>query len=518
MAEFFKRPKPVVLVVIDGVGVAPPGPGNAVMLADTPNLDSYWPKYPHCYLQASGRNVGLPDGADGNSEVGHMTLGTGKVLFQDLPRIENKIKSGEFMENEEINNAIKHAKKNQGNVHIIGLLGNGLVHSSKAHLYKLIELVSKSDLDPNKLFIHPFLDGRDSSPTAGLELLNDLDNELGRKKIGRIASFIGRYYAMDRDERWDRIQLAYNLITKGEGIVINDYKKAIKDAYKKSETDEYMKAYVLPDHEGNVAKVQKGDAIIMFNFRPDRAIQITKAFEDDEFKGFERKKIEDLYFVGFTDYKQGFPTHIAFPQEKVTDSLGKTLSENGLTQLRIAESEKFPHVTYFFDGGKKIVFEGEEQVEVPSPKHVATYDEIPEMSTFLIVSKLKERLDKQDFDFVVVNIAAPDMVAHTGVLDAAVAAMNAADKAVGEIVDYVMSKDGVVLITSDHGNCEELINIRTGEVDTKHSTNHVPFVAIKKDFEPKELQLGILADVAPTILYLLGLEKPAEMTGRNLLI
>lgn len=518
MAKFYKHPKPVVLVVMDGVGVAPPGPGNAVMLADTPTLDKLWPEYPHAYLQAAGRNVGLPDGADGNSEVGHMTLGTGKVLFQDLPRIENKIKSGEFVKNEELNKAIEFSKKKGGAIHVIGLLGDGLVHSSKKHLYKLIELIADNDVDPNKVFIHPFLDGRDSSPTAGAGLMKELGDELERKRIGRIASFIGRYYAMDRDERWDRTKLAYDLITKGIGKEVTDIQKALKDSYKKSETDEYMKAYVVPDHEGKKHEVKNGDAIIMFNFRPDRAIQITKAFEDKAFKGFERDFLDDIYYVGFTDYKQGFPTHIAFPQDKVTDSLGKTLSENGLKQLRIAESEKFPHVTYFFDGGKKIVFPGEEQIEVPSPKEVATYDEAPEMSTAKIVKNFKEKVDEDKFDFILVNIAAPDMVAHTGVLDAAITAMEAADTAVGEIVEYVLGKDGVVLLTADHGNCEELVNIRTGEVDTKHSTNHVPFVAVQKGQEPRELQLGILADVAPTILYLFGIDKPAEMTGRNLLV
>ncbi len=517
MAKFYKIPKPVVLVVMDGVGVAPPGPGNAVTLADTPNLDTYWTKYPHTYLQAAGRAVGLPDGADGNSEVGHMTLGTGKVIFQELPRIDNKIKSGEFFKNEELKNALDFAKKHKGAVHIIGLVGDGLVHSCLEHLYKLVEMASKEDVNPEKLYIHAFLDGRDSSPTAGKQLLNDLQKELERKRIGRIASFIGRYYAMDRDERWERTQAAYDLITQGKGKQITDISKALTEAYSNNLTDEYMTGFVLPDFEGHVAQVKPGDAVINFNFRPDRALQITRAFEEEGFKGFKRELLKDIYYVGFTDYKKGFPKHIAFPQDRVTDSLGKVLSDNSLKQLRLSESEKFPHVTYFFDGGKQVVHPGEDQIDVPSPKHVATYDQTPEMSTTKIVEVFKKKCEEKEYDFVLVNIAAPDMVAHTGVLDAAIKAMEAADNAVGEIVDYVLSKDGVVLITSDHGNCEELVNIRTGEVDTKHSTNHVPFLAIKKDFSTKELQFGILADIAPTILYFLGLEKPEEMTGRNLL-
>lgn len=518
MVEFYKYPKPIVLVVLDGVGVAPPGPGNAVTLANTPILDSLWPKYPHAYLQAAGRAVGLPDGADGNSEVGHMTLGTGKVLFQDLPRIENKIKSGEFIRNEELNNAVKHVKKNKSSLHVMGLLGDGLVHSSKKHLYELIKLIEQSDVDPNKVYFHMFLDGRDSSPKAGVKLVQELQEELERKKIGQVASIIGRYYAMDRDLRWERVKKAYDLITRGIGEESKNILKTLQDAYKKDLTDEYMTEFVIPDYEGKKARVGTGDGLIFFNFRPDRALQITKAFEDEKFTGFNRELIKDLYFVGFTDYKQGFPKKIAFPQEKVTDSLGKVLSENQLTQLRIAESEKFPHVTYFFDGGKKIVYEGEEQIEVPSPKDVATYDQAPRMSTDKLIEVFTSKMEKEKFDFALINVAAPDMVAHTGVLDAAVKAMEAADEAVGKILEYVLGQDGVVLITADHGNCEELVNIRTGEVDTKHSTNHVPFVAVKRDFTPQELQLGILADIAPTILYLFGIEKPDEMTGRNLLV
>lgn len=518
MAEFYKYPKPIVLMVLDGVGVAPPGPGNAVTLANTPNLDSLWPNYPHAYLQAAGRAVGLPDGADGNSEVGHMTLGTGKVLFQDLPRIENKIKSGEFKRNEELNNAAKHAKKNKSSLHVMGLLGDGLVHSSKKHLYELIKLIADSDVDPNKVYFHMFLDGRDSSPKAGVKLIQELQEELERKKVGRVASVIGRYYAMDRDQRWERTKRAYDLITQGVGEETKDIVKTLQDKYKEDLTDEYMTEFEVLDKEGKKTTVNDGDAIIFFNYRPDRALQITKAFEDKEFKGFDREMIKDLYYVGFTDYKQGFPSKIAFPQEKVTDSLGKVLSENQLTQLRVAESEKFPHVTYFFDGGKKIVYPGEEQVEVPSPKQVATYDQAPEMSTDKLVEVFMSKMEREKYDFALINIAAPDMVAHTGVLDAAITAMEAADRAVGKVLEYVLGQGGVVLITADHGNCEELVNIRTGEVDTKHSTNHVPFVAVKKDYGPQELQLGILADVAPTILYLFGIEKPAEMTGRNLLV
>ncbi len=517
MANLYTVPKPIVLIIMDGVGVAPAGPGNAVTLANTKNLDKYWPKYPHTYLKASGREVGLPDGVDGNSEVGHMTIGTGKVLFQDLPRIDQAMKTGTYMSNKILLEAVNYMNKKKSSMHIIGLLGDGEVHSSKAHLFKLIAFLDKQKINKDKIYFHLFTDGRDSSPTAGIDLFKQFMEEIEKKRIGRFASFIGRYYAMDRDERWERTKKAYELIVFGKGKKVKDPLKALQESYKKGITDEYVLPHAILDFKGKVAKVNENDVVINFNFRPDRAIQITKAFEDPNFKGFKRELIKGLYYAGFSDYKQGFPSHIIFPAQKAKDNLGKVLSEHRLRQLRIAESEKFPHVTYFFDGGQKVIYPGEDQIEVPSPKNVATYDQIPQMSTFLITKVLLNRLAKKDYDFVVVNFAAPDMVAHTGVLDATIKAVEAVDKAIGQIVEYVLDKNGAIIITADHGNAEELVNPRTGEIDTKHSTNPVPFLLIKEGLGKIDLPLGLLADIAPTILKLLSIEKPFDMTGNSLI-
>lgn len=516
MAEFYSVPKPVVLVIMDGVGIAPPGPGNAVTLADTVNLDKIYPKYPHGSLGAAGMAVGLPEGVDGNSEVGHMNIGSGRVVFQDLPRIDRKIKNGEFMRNKEFMAAFEFARKNNGKIHLLGLVGYGKVHSSIEHLYQLIEMVKRANIRPDQLLVHAILDGRDCSPSAGVEVLSKIEAELQRQRIGRIASFIGRYYAMDRDRRWERTRVAYEMLTQAQGELVTDFRRVIRKGYQKSLTDEYMTAHIIPDYKGNIDKVKSGDAVINFNFRPDRALQITQAFEEDDFKGFDREKIPNLYYVGLTDYKDGFPKHVAFPKEDIKNPLGSILSQNKLSQLRLAESEKFPHVTYFFDGGRQVVYPGEKQIEVPSKKNVDRYDKAPAMSTKKIVEVFLDEFDKHIFDFALVNFAATDMVPHTGVLDAAIAAMEAVDWGVGQITDYVLSKNGLVIITADHGNCEELINLKNGEVDTKHSSNLVPIIIVKKGLSVKELQVGILADIAPTILNFLGIQKPVEMTGRNL--
>lgn len=518
MALFSKTSKPVVLLIMDGVGIAPPGPGNAVTLADTPNLDKLWPKYPHGSLQAAGTAVGLSEGVDGNSEVGHLNIGIGKVIFQELPLIDRKIKNGEFDRNTELLNAIDFAKKNNGKLHVLGLVGWGKVHSSLDHLYRLIDLIAKQNFNPEKLLLFPILDGRDCSPSAGLEVLQEIEAELQRQRIGRIAGFIGRYFAMDRDERWDRTQQAYEMMTLGKGEKISDIKTVLQKRYRQGMTDEFMTAHVLPNFKGEIEKVQPGDAVINFSFRPDREIQITQAFEDSNFKEFPRNKLENIYYVGFSNYGKNLPTHIAFPKEKVSVTLGSVLSQNQIGQLRLAESEKYPHVTYFFDGSRQIVFPGEVAIEVPSPKNVASYDQAPEMSTRKIVEVALKQLQDNNFGFAIINFAATDMVAHTGVLDAAIKAMEVVDWGVGEITRVVLKKGGVVLVTADHGNCEELINLRSGEVDTKHSSNLVPLLIVGKEYEAKELQLGCLCDLAPTVLNIMGIQKPPEMTGRNLLV
>ena len=510
--------RPVVMVIFDGLGVAPPSKGNAVTLANTPNLDKYWPSYPHTYLQAAGTNVGLPHGTDGNSEVGHINIGAGKVVYQDLPRIDNAIANGQFYTNPKILKAIQVVKENNSVLHIMGLIGSGEVHSSLSHLLSLIKLVADNGLRPNQLLIHAFTDGRDSPPKSALDLLDQVEAELSRRRVGRIASVIGRYYAMDRDERWDRIEKAYNLLVKGEAPKkVKNWRDAISDNYSKQNYDEVLEPCVVVDSEGKSHSINGQDAIIFFNFRADRAVELTKAFEADDFDGFERERINGLYLVGMTDYEQGYPRNAAFPPEEITNPLGKIISMSNMSQLRISESEKFPHVTYFFDGGKEEIYPGEDRIEVPSPKDVATYDQKPEMSSYLVTDLLVSKIRDENYAFILANYASADMVAHTGVLDASIKAIEILDECIGRIVDITLEKGGTVIISADHGNAEELIDLQTGEVDTKHSVNPVPLMIVNNKLGPQELSVGILADIAPTILGLLGIEKPVEMTGRDLL-
>lgn len=514
-----KRPKPIVLVSMDGVGVAAPGPGNAVTLADTPNLDKYWPLYPHTYLEASGINVGLPQGIDGNSEVGHMALGSGKIIFQDLPRIDNSISNETFFQNPEFKAAFAHAKKNKSNVHVIGLVSTGKVHASIDHMYAMIKMASKEGCDPDSFFIHAITDGRDAPPKTAADTLDKITAECLRLRMGRVVSMVGRYFAMDRDRRWDRIELAYRMLTEGKGNIVTDPNKLIQATYAQGKTDEFIEpTLILLDSNDKPVSVKDGDAVIFLNFRPDRAIEITQAFVDDQFSGFERTQLKDTYFVGMTEYEVGFPKHVAFPPEEMENYLGKVLSDNKLKQLRLAESEKFPHVTYFFNAGHQGILPGEVQIEVPSPKDVSTYDQKPEMSQKWVTDVLLQKIDTGEFDFIVVNFAGPDMVGHTGVIEATIKSMEVADECLGRIVEKVLAIGGTVIITADHGNAEEMLDLQTGEPDTKHSVNPVPVIIIQNDLQPRELLVGNLADVAPTILGLLGIEKPAEMTGRNLLM
>jgi len=517
VAQFFKRPRPIVLISMDGVGVAAPGPGNAVTLADTPNLDKLWPSYPHTYLQAEGLNVGLPPGTDGNSEVGHMTMGAGKVIYQDLPRIDNAIKNGSFYQNQVIKDAFTHIKKNNSSIHFMGLIGNGVVHSSMDHLEALLRYSSQEKINPDKLFIHAFTDGRDSPPNIAIELLEKVESLCIQRKIGSLATIIGRSYAMDRNRNWQKIKVAYEMLTQGKSNKVKNWRKAIQDSYDKKIMDEYIEPISIVTGGENPVTIKENDAVVFFNFRSDRAFQLTYAFEGDDFKEWSREKINNLYFVGMTDYEEGYPKIKAFPPEKVMMPLGKVLSMKNLKQLRIAESEKFPHVTYFFNGQNKEITLGETWLEIPSPKDVVTYDLKPEMSQKWVTDVLIDKLNSNEFDFILVNFAGPDMVGHTGVIDATIKAMNVCDQCIGRIVEAALKKDGAVVITSDHGNAEEMIDPQTGGADTKHSTNPVPFIAIKKGLENRELAVGGLSDVAPTLLRLMGMEIPAEMTGRDLL-
>ena len=502
---------------MDGVGVAPQGEGNAVVLADTPNLDKFWPQYPHTYLEASGLNVGLPAGADGNSEVGHMTMGSGKVIFQNLPKIDNAIANETFFQNEILKEAFQHAKKNKSKVHLIGLVGTGGVHSSVDHLLALIKFASLEKINKEQLQIHAFTDGRDSMNTVSSEVLEKIESYCHQKGVGRISTIIGRALAMDRNRNWKKTKIAYDLLTEGKGQEVKSFQSAIKDFYKKNIYDEYLEPTVILNEENKSEIIRDNDTVVFFNFRPDRAVQLTMAFEDENFKGFERKILKNLFFVGMADYENGFPRRSLFPQEKVVSPLGKVLSDLGLTQLRVAESEKFPHVTYFFNGQNKEIYPGETWLEVPSPKDVATYDQKPEMSQGWVADMVIEKIDKENFDFILVNFAGPDMVGHTGNIKATITAMEACDKAIGRIVEKALNKGGAVLITADHGNAEEMLNLQTGQPDTKHSVNPVPLLIIKKGLPMKEITVGGLSDVAPTILGLLEITPPPTMTGRNLL-
>lgn len=514
------RPKPFILIIADGMGVAPPGPGNAVTLAQTPNLDKFWFKYPHCYLHASGSAVGLPSGTNGNSEVGHINIGAGKVVFQELPRIDKAIANKTFFSNQTLIELTHFIKNNNGTLHIMGLMSNGRTHSSLEHAFASIELAQTQGLKKDQVAIHAFTDGRDTPPKSAATYLEELEAECSRKNIGTIASIVGRYYAMDRDERWERIKLAYDLLTKGEGKKFNNWKDALQDAYNGDETDEFIKPRVLTDKEGTPrATVKEGDGILFINYRADRAIQLSEAFIQEDFSGWDReKKYSNLFYVGMNEYEDGFPQKAAFPPENISLPIGRVLSDSSLRQLRIAESEKFPHVTYFINGGNEIIYPGEDRIEIPSPQEVATYDQKPEMSVRELTEVLISKINEKIYDFIVLNIANPDMVGHTGDLEATIKAVEVTDECLGRVMHTVLSIGGAGVIIADHGNAEELINLQTGEVDTEHSTNPVPFIYVNNNQQARELSFGILADITPTILAALGIQKPSTMTGRNLLI
>jgi len=516
--SFVKRPKPLVLVIVDGLGVAAPGPGNAVTSAQTKVLDYLWPRFPHCFLHASGTEVGLPAGTDGNSEVGHINIGAGKVVYQELPRIDMSITSGTFFRNPTFTAMISHMKQNKGKLHLMGCIGGGVVHSSINHIYALIKLAQDNGLTGTDLVIHAFSDGRDSPPKSAQVFLEQVEAECQRRGVGKIGTVIGRSIAMDRDERWNKVEMTYNMLTKGVGKTYPSFKEAIENNYVRDINDEYIEPSIILGDDGQVfSNIKAGDAILFFNYRSDRAIQLAQAFEKTNFTFFKRERLANIMFVGMTEYEKGLPNLTAFPPEKINLPLGRVLSEAGLRQLRISESEKYPHVTYFFDGGIEISFNGEDRVEVPSPRDVATYDQKPEMSSLEVTDKLIEQAKLGIYDFIVVNYANVDMVAHTGVLNAGIKAVQIVDQCIAKLVDNILPLGGSVMLTADHGNAEEMIDLTTGEVDTKHSTNPVPFLYISNDGKPRELQFGRLSDVAPTILTLLEMKKPGDMTGRDLL-
>lgn len=518
---------PVVLVVLDGWGIAPPSIGNAISLANTPNYDSFLLNFPSFNIQASGESVGLPWGEMGNSEVGHLSLGSGKILYQNLPRITRAISDGSFIKNKAFLEAFEHVNKNSSSLHIMGLVSDGGVHSFNEHLYALIETAKLYKV--KQLYIHAFLDGRDTAKNSGLGYIVGLQKVLQNVGLGRIATLSGRFYAMDRDNRWNRISAAYQAMVLGKAEVVHsDPVEAINQSYEQGIFDEEFVPTVIVDNQQKPAVIGDNDAIIYFNFRSDRAREMTKAFVLNEFNGFNREKIcQNLFFVTMTEYEKDLPVTIAFPPEIVSLPLAKVISENGGKQIHIAETEKYAHVTFFFNGGVEKPFAGEEHVMVPSPK-ISSYDKKPEMSAYEATKKVLAAVNKGDYMFVLVNYASPDMVAHTGNLPATIKGIEVVDECLGKIAEAVLARNGVLLITADHGNAEELIKLRSGEIDKEHSSSPVPFLIIGNQWlgqgrlaSKNELYastpVGVLADVAPTILTLLALPIPDEMTGKSLI-
>ncbi len=506
--------KPVMLMILDGFGIGPDKPGNAVRLARKPNFDRLIDHWPNARLKASGLAVGLPEGQMGNSEVGHLNIGSGRIVYQELTRISKDIEDGGFYSNEALLGAVRNAQNNKSSVHLIGLVSDGGVHSHNTHLYALLRLMKNEGIE--KVFIHAILDGRDVPPSIGSKHIGELVNEIGVIGVGTIATVSGRYYTMDRDKRWDRTELAYDAIVSGKGQTAIDPVEAVESSYNAGKTDEFMLPTVILENNDPIAMLEDNDSVIYFNFRPDRARQMTRAVMDKDFDGFKRKKKVDVYFVTMTEYDKTIENiHVAYSNDGLRNTLGEFIAQKGLSQLRIAETEKYAHVTFFFNGGREVPFENEDRALIPSPK-VATYDLKPEMSAFEVKDEVLNRIRSGKYDLIVLNFANPDMVGHTGVIEAAVKAVETVDTCLGEIVELMLEFEGKVIITSDHGNAEMMVDSENGGAFTAHTTNEVPLVLVGK--EGVKLRNGILADLAPTILELLGLEKPIEMTGESLII
>ncbi len=509
--------KPVVLMILDGYGLNEKKEGNAVALADTPVMDRLMAEYPFVRGNASGMAVGLPDGQMGNSEVGHLNMGAGRIVYQELTRITKEIQDGTFFENPALLKAVENCKKNNSSLHLMGLLSDGGVHSHNTHLYGLLELAKRNGLE--KVYVHCFLDGRDTPPSSGKEYAEALATEMEKIGVGKIASVMGRYYVMDRDNNYDRVKLAYDAMTKGEGLTAKCGICGIQESYDRGETDEFVKPTLAMEDGKPVATVQNGDSIIFFNFRPDRAREITRAFCDDDFKGFDRGGRLDITYVCFSDYDPTIPNKdVAFHKVSVTNTFGEWLAANGMKQARIAETEKYAHVTFFFNGGVEEPNEGEDRVLVNSPKDVATYDLKPQMSAYEVCDKLCEAIHSDKYDVIIINFANPDMVGHTGVLDAAVKAVEAVDECVGRAVEAIKEVDGAMFICADHGNAEMLVDYETGEPFTAHTTNQVPFILVNYDEAYTLREGGCLADIIPTLIQIMGREQPVEMTGKSLLV
>ena len=509
--------KPVVLMVLDGYGLNDKTEGNAIAMAKTPVMDKLMKECPFVPGNASGLSVGLPDGQMGNSEVGHMNIGAGRIIYQDLTSITKAIEDGDFFKNEALLEAVNNCKKNNSDLHLWGLLSDGGVHSHISHLFGILELCKKEGL--NNVYVHPFLDGRDTPPASGKDYVEELVNKMKEIGVGKVASLSGRYYAMDRDNRWDRVEKAYAAIAYGEGETATDPVKAMEDSYAKEITDEFVLPTVIMENDKPVATVKANDSVIFFNFRPDRAREITRAFCDDEFDGFERKNGRvPVTFVCVKDYDESISNKlVAFKKQSIDNTFGEYLAKNGKKQLRLAETEKYAHVTFFFNGGVEEPNKDEERTLVKSPA-VATYDLQPEMSAPEVGEKLDAAITSGEYDVIIINFANPDMVGHTGVIPAAVAAVERVDACVGAAVEAVKKVDGVLFICADHGNAEKMIDYETGNPHTAHTTNPVPFILVNYKEGVTLREGGCLADIAPTLLEIMELPQPEEMTGKSLLV
>ena len=504
--------KTTVLMILDGYGVENGAEGNAIAQAKKPNMDKLTAMYPTVQGEASGLFVGLPDGQMGNSEVGHTNMSAGRIVYQMLVKISKSIKDGDFFENKALVAAMENCKKNGSALHLMGLLSPGGVHSHMEHLYGLVEMAKKNGLD--KVYVHCFLDGRDVPPSSAAEYMEEAAAKLKEIGVGKIATIAGRFYAMDRDNAWDRVEKAYNALVFGEGVEEKDPVEAVKNSYANGVTDEFM----LPTVIEKDGMIKADDSVVFFNFRPDRARQITRAFVDPDFAGFTRKNgFFNTTFVCMAQYDAEMPNVlVAFPPEELTMTFGEYLAKNGKTQLRLAETQKYAHVTFFFNGGEEKQFEGEDRIRVNSPK-VATFDMQPEMSAYEVADNLVEAIKSEKYDVIVVNFANPDMVGHTGIMEAAVKAIEAVDECVGKAYDALMEKNGQMFICADHGNAEKLVDT-DGSPFTAHTTNPVPFILVNYDETYTLREGGCLADIVPTLIEMMGMEQPKEMTGKSLLI
>lgn len=510
--------QPTALIILDGFGITDTTEGNAIKAAKTPNLDKYFANYPNTLLDASGMAVGLPDGQMGNSEVGHTNIGAGRVVYQELTRITKSITDGDFFENDTLLGAIQNCKNHNSALHFIGLLSDGGVHSHIEHLFGLIDMAKRNGL--SKVFVHAILDGRDVSPTSGVSYLEQLQQKLA-SSCGKLATVSGRYYAMDRDSNWNRVIKAYDAMVNGKGVYTDDIISAIKKSYETKDengallTDEFVLPTVITENGAPVGKISANDSVVCFNFRPDRAREITRSFSDPDFSGFSREFFP-LYYVCMTQYDASMPNvNVAFKPQVLKNTFGEYISSLGLKQLRIAETEKYAHVTFFFNGGVENVYDGEDRKLIPSPK-VATYDMQPEMSAYKVTDACVELINEDKYDCIILNFANCDMVGHTGVFEAAVKAVEAVDECLGRVVSAILEKGGRVLVTADHGNADKMFDPETKAVFTAHTTNPVPLIVIGAG--ELSLKRGKLCDLTPTMLDLMGLPKPSEMTGESVIL